>query len=70
MHKPRSHLLSSATLVLLAGLVLLAACNTSSVSGTQQKPSNTTAAETKAASSPGAGRQAQGAIGAALANTR
>ena len=53
-----------------AGLVLLAACNTSSVSGTQQKPSNTTAAETKAASSPGAGRQAQGAIGAALANTR
>jgi uncharacterized lipoprotein YajG len=63
--RQRSRLLGSGILVLLAGTLILAACNSSSVSGTQPKPSTSTNAEAKAAPKAGVA-QSKGLIDAAL----
>jgi hypothetical protein len=66
MHGPRSRLLGSGLLLLVAGTLALAACNSNSVSGSQPKPSTTTAAEAKSPSSAAP----SGLIGAAINKTK
>jgi ABC-type oligopeptide transport system substrate-binding subunit len=69
MHEKRSSLLGPGILLVLASLLVLAACNSSSVSGTQSKPSNSTHAEAKSPKTSN-GSGLQGLIGTAIANTR
>jgi hypothetical protein len=69
MHRQRSRLLGSGILLLLAGTLVLAACNSDSVSGSQPNTSKTTNAEGKSAASP-SGSRPKGLIEAAIANTR
>jgi hypothetical protein len=58
-------LLGSALVILLGGTLALNACNSSSVSGSQSKPSTSTNAQTKSA-----GQSPQGLAGAAFSKTR
>jgi hypothetical protein len=50
--RQRTRLLGSLILLLVAGILGLAACNSNSVSGSQPKPSTSTNAEAKASSAP------------------
>ena len=67
MSRQRSRLFRSRLLLLVAGTLALAACNSSSVSGSQPKPSTATNAEGKA---PANGQRSQGLIGAAVSQIR
>jgi hypothetical protein len=70
MHgKQRSRLLGSGILMLVAGTLALAACNSDSVSGSQPKASKATNVEAKSPPSP-SGSRSQGLIGAAISKTR
>lgn len=67
MSTRRSRLLGFRLLLLVAGMLALAACNSGSVAGSQPKPSTATNAEGKA---PASGQHPQGLVGAAVSLIR
>jgi hypothetical protein len=67
MSTQRSRLLGSRLLLFVAGTLVLAACNSGSVAGSQPKPSTATNAEGKA---PANGQRSQGLVGAAVSLIR
>ena len=66
----RTRFLVPGLVTLLVGTLALAACNSSSVSGSQPKASGASNAETKSTSTSTSGSGPQGLIGAAASKTK